>query len=231
MTLEITRRPDGGRSNLWLPTRETVAEYQQGLMLVGFPLHFVGGADGDYGNFTARATGDLQGMCTWPDRNGRLLSVDGDAGPITVEMLNVIIDNGRRIAPDYSVTDFACKCRFPWPDTDRVIVTAMQRVYAHTGIKPDPLSGHRTDPHNAAVNGSAGSHHKCHPAGVEVHTWCDTSAVDLGNWRDLKLTETFCREVLGLTGGIGWAWHHGDGRWYALHIDNRPVQADWYYPR
>jgi len=196
-----------------------VLNYQRALQLVGFPIV----ADGIDGPFTRRAVGDFQGMCTWRDDRGKLATVDGRYGPQTAALLQRTVDASGRIAPNFRVREFACNCRFPWPDADRSIVLSLEIGRRASGKPVSIASGHRTHSHNIVVGGSSGSFHTCHPRGVAVHDWCDTSAVDLGNWRTLLWTEEFVRDVMHVTGGVG-IMPSG----HVLHIDNGPFRR-WFY--
>jgi len=228
--IQTSRRVDGGRSNRWLKTKKGVENWQMMLVAAGFPLK----VDGDYGPLTTRATGDLQGMTTYRKKaNGYLLSVDGDAGPSTISVAVEMMNDGWMISENFRVRELSCHCSFPWPDGSRVIISKLElgRSLSPSRLGYQPgvhiISGHRTSGlghehgsnHNAAVGGASGSFHTCHPAGTERHDWCETSAVDIGNWRELKWTHSFCRDTLKMTGGLGihdatgWAIHHDDGPW------------------
>lgn len=203
-------------------TPEAVRRWQDTLVRLGWPLEI----DGDYGPMTTRATGDFQGMATWLGPDNEFLTVDGMVGPNTTAVATRVLDSGRRlVAPNFSTVEFACACRFPWPDADRHTILALERGRAASGGSGvHVLSGHRTDAHNVAVGGAVGSHHTCHPSGTVKHSWCSTSAVDIGNWRALRWSEKFARDVMRVTGGLGMDGATG----WVIHVDNGPFRR-WFY--
>lgn len=219
-------RPDGGRSTKWQQTKPDVRALQRLLTDLGFPLP--GGDDGDYGTFTVRAVADYQGMQTFPASDGRLLDVDGKAGPLTVGSMEWCLENGRRVAPDFRIDELKSKGSFPWPDGDRITIGWLQKIRDYIGRPVRILSAHRAlDPHtgadhNANEGGAPQSEHKTFPDDTVTFDGRAT-AIDIQH-DEVRLDYDTARNVIGCTGGLGIVAATG---WIA-HLDNGP-ERHWFY--
>lgn len=115
-----------------------------------------------------------------------------------------------KIAPNFKISEFACKDGSDEIKVDTELVGILQQIRDHFGRSVNINSGYRSPSHNKAVGGSSTSYHLSGQAADIVVTGVDPLTVGL-----------YAAELLGTSGGIeiGDGYCHIDvrkGRWRAF---------------
>ena len=167
------------------------------------------------------ALADFQGMNCFASLNRERLKVDGVGGKQSLYLLDKAVEDGL-CSPHFLFQEFRCPCPITWIDASRYIIDHLEIARYTLDTSIYVVSGHRTDEHNDAVGGAAGSYHTCKPRSSSPGPGCDTSAVDIVS-DEVKLTYRTARD-LGFRGGIGVVLSTG----YVRHLDDGP-RRQWGY--
>lgn len=182
--------------------------------LLAYLGYYDGEIDGVWGASSKSATAMFQSACG--------LSVDGIAGPITMEALKNAVANGEFASEPqedswdsvryFKRSEFACKCGHcgGYPvEPDWGLLEVLDKIREHFGAPVKVISGIRCPDHNRVVDGAAKSQHL-------YGTAADIKIAGVAPTEVARYAET----LLPKTGGIGIYSKF-------THVDVRKSKSRW----
>lgn len=132
---------------------EIVTGLQKNLSIAGF---YSGRADGIFGPETRQAVESLQRNCG--------LDIDGRAGPLTLNALNLLLPHiprrGYRLSPNFEEWEFRCLCGCNTIRLNPALVVMLEKLRNKLGDRPVTISsGYRCPEHNRKAGGVKHSQH------------------------------------------------------------------------